>query len=295
MGIVNRRYKLLGDFGRVFKFLENQYDDLSLNGYLLSEFFEYAHTHPNFNRDLTHRFGIWEKDDEIIGIACYENQLGECLISVSREHQSIMAEILEYAEKELSAVRDGKSVLEVWTTDVEEEKINLLIAKGYEKTYSEPAAIFTYDQDFPEVELPEGYTIISLEDENNFKKINECLWKGFDHGDEPDDDLDCRMLMQSGPHFSKALTTVIKAPNGDYACFAGMWFNEMNKYAYLEPLATPPEYRRKGLATIALVEGMKKTKALGAKYCFGGSSKFYYSIGFKSVCNRDLWRKEWKD
>lgn len=292
MEIINRRYKLLGDFDRVLKFLENQYDDQSLNGYLLGEFFEYAHTHPNFNRDLTHRFGIWEKDGEIIGIACYENQLGECLISVSKEHLSLMPEMFEYAEKELSKVKDGKSYLEVWVTDVEDEKISLLKDKGYEKVYSEPATIFTYDQDFPDVELPEGYSIISLEDENNFKKINECLWKGFNHGDEPDDDLDCRMLMQSGPHFSKSLTTIIKAPNGDYACFAGMWFNEKNKYAYLEPLATPPEYRRKGLATIALVEGMKKTKALGAKYCFGGSNKFYYAMGFKTVCNRELWRKE---
>ena len=29
---------------------------------------------------------------------------------------------------------------------------------------------------------------------------------------------------------------------------AGMWFDEQNKYAYLEPLATVPEHRRKGLA-----------------------------------------------
>jgi hypothetical protein len=61
---------------------------------------------------------------------------------------------------------------------------------------------------------------------NDYKKINDCLWKGFDHGDIPDDDIDCRIHMQSGPNFRKDLTTVIKAPNGDYACFAGMWFEE---------------------------------------------------------------------
>ena len=78
------------------------------------------------------------------------------------------------------------------------------------------------------------------------------------------------MLAQSGPNFRPDLTTVIKAPNGDYACFAGMWLDKKNEYAYLEPLAAVPEYRRMGLATVALTEGMKKTKALGAKYCFGG-------------------------
>ena len=38
------------------------------------------------------------------------------------------------------------------------------------------------------------------------------MYRGFDHGDEPNSDLDCRMLMQSGPNFRKDLTTIIKAP-----------------------------------------------------------------------------------
>jgi predicted N-acetyltransferase YhbS len=102
------------------------------------------------------------------------------------------------------------------------------------------------------------------------------------------------MLMQSGPNFRKDLTTIIKAPNGEYACFAGMWIDEQNKYAYLEPLATVPKYRRMGLATIALARGMKKTKELGAKYCFGGTGEFYHSIGFNIIANRELWKKEWQ-
>ncbi|NSW90324.1 MAG: GNAT family N-acetyltransferase [Firmicutes bacterium] len=95
------------------------------------------------------------------------------------------------------------------------------------------------------------------------------------------------------PNFRKDLTTVIKAPNGDYACFAGMWFDEINKYAYLEPLATVPEYRRIGLATIALTEAMKKIKALGATYCFSGVPEFYTAIGFETICHRKMWKKEW--
>ena len=125
------------------------------------------------------------------------------------------------------------------------------------------------------------------------RKINDCLWKGFDHGDDPDDDLDCRLQMQSGTHFAPELTIIIKAPNGEYACFSGMWYDELNKYAYLEPLATVPEYRGLGLAKTALIEGMNKTKALGAEYCFGGVVEFYEAIGFKTICRRELWAKSW--
>lgn len=36
---------------------------------------------------------------------------------------------------------------------------------------------------------------------------------------------------------------------------------------------------------------MRKTKLLGAEYCFGGSNKFYSKIEFKAICKRELWKK----
>ena len=73
-----------------------------------------------------------------------------------------------------------------------------------------------------------------------------------------------------------------------------MWYDAANKYAYLEPLATIPKYRRMGLATVCLSEAMKKTQARhGAEYCFGGSGDFYTAIGFETIMNREMWKKEW--
>lgn len=290
--IYKRRYKLLADFTKVQEFLTEIYSLDTMNSYLLPQFFEYAHTHPFFNHKLTHRFGLWEDAGKLAGIACYEMNIGESFLVTDREHTYLLPEMLAYAEKELSVVNNNKRTLSVWVTDKEADKIELLLQNGYKKVHTEPVRIFPYNKPFPDARLPDGFTIISLEDENDYKKIHECLWKGFGHGDNPDDDIDCRIHMQSGPNFRKELTTVIKAPNGDYACFAGMWFDEKNKYAYLEPLATVPEYRRMGLATIAVVTGMKKTKELGAKYCFGGVPEFYTAIGFETICNREMWKKE---
>jgi len=291
--ITQRRYKLLADFERVHRFLTDTYDRETLNSYLLPQFFEYAHTHPAFCHKLTHRFGFWEKGGELVGVACYEMNIGEAFLGVKNGYSFLLPEMLRYAENELSTFTDSRHILSVWITDKEPEKQALLLQNGYQKFHAEPVKIFTYDKPFLDVRLPDGFSIISLEGENDYRKINACLWKGFDHGDTPDEDIDCRILMQSGPNFRKDLTTVIKAPNGDYACFAGMWFDPQNKYAYLEPLATVPKYRRIGLATICLTEAMKKTKNLGATYCFGGGREFYTSIGFETICNRELWKKEW--
>ncbi len=293
MSITFRNYKLLCDFEPVSEFLRQNFVKYQQNGNIQQPYFEYAHTHPFFDHTMTHRFRIWEENGEIVAVAAYEMRLGETFMMTKLGYEYMKPLMLEYSERELSKVVEGKRSLDVWIFDYETELKDHLAEKGYKKEHTENITVFKYEKGFKECKLPEGFSVISLEDENDFKKINDVLWKGFDHGDEPDDDLDGRRLMQSGPHFRKDLATIIKAPNGEYACFAGMWMDGVNDYAYLEPLATDPKYRRMGLATIALTVAMKKTAKFGATYCFGGSREFYQSIGFEVVCHREKWNKVW--
>lgn len=51
----------------------------------------------------------------------------------------------------------------------------------------------------------------------------------------------------------------------------------------MEPLCTIPEYRHKGLASAALTEMYRRTKALGATHMTGGSDGFYKKIGYLSA------------
>jgi hypothetical protein len=104
--------------------------------------------------------------------------------------------------------------------------------------------------------LPDGFRLQSLEDENDLRKINAVLWRGFDHeGPPPDEGIPGREHMQRAPGFRKDLTIVAITPEGDYASFAGMWIVPENRIAYVEPVATDPEYRRMGLGTAADVGG----------------------------------------
>jgi hypothetical protein len=279
--------------------LTDIYNIETLNSYLLPQFYEHAHTSPKFNHKLTPRFGLWEDNNDLVGIACYEMDLGECFLCTKIGYDLLLPEMVEYSEKNLAAIIENKKSLSIWLTEKEILKKSILEKMGYKKKETTPVTIFPYDKPFPNRILPRGFSVISLDDENDVKKIHSCLWKGFDRGNEVKDDprnvynVDGRILMQSGPTFRKDLTTIIKASDGEYVCYAGMRVDEKNNYAYLEPLATVPEYRRSGLATIALTEAMKKTKLLGAKYCFGGSGKYYSSIGFETLTNIEIWKKEW--
>ncbi|HHW73600.1 MAG TPA: hypothetical protein GX393_10310 [Firmicutes bacterium] len=154
MDIVQRRYGLLADFPRVHEFLTEIYSLETLNSYLLPQFFEYAHTHPAFNHKLTHRFGLWEEGGEIVGIACYEMDLGQAFLVTDADHAELLPGLLTWAEKELSLKRGGQRILEVWITDREAEKTALLKSRGYTRVHAEPVRIFRYQNPFPEAELP---------------------------------------------------------------------------------------------------------------------------------------------
>jgi len=98
--------------------------------------------------------------------------------------------------------------------------------------------------------------------------------------------------MQSGPHFRHDLSIVVKAPNGEYASYAGLWYEPENHTACVEPVATDPDYRRLGLGRAAVLEGIRRCAAEGAEIAFVGSEQpFYSAIGFHPIVRHLRWTK----
>ena len=294
VGITARRYNILSDFTAVYSFLEETYDETTLNSYLLPQYFEYAHSLLWFDYLRAHRMGLWEQNGIIVGIAAYEMNIGTAHLHTRNTHAYLLPELLEWAEREISVTKDGMNSLQVWITDKEPDKQELLKNRGYKLAHKEAVNIFKYTNPFVERQLPVGYGLIDGT-AVDYAKQAECFWRGFNHEEDPPDaNIDSNVKCCNAPHADATLDTIITAPNGEYACALGMWFDKHNKYAYLEPLATVPKYRRMGLASIALTEAMRKTQAMGAEYCFGGAGEFYTAMGFETICYRELWKKEWE-
>jgi hypothetical protein len=285
---------VLADFGAVHDFLADTYTVPAINGMYLPQFFEYAHTHPAFNPRLTHRMTVWEDGGKISAFCGYELDIGEAYIVAGRGYESLLPRLLAAAEENLTHVlSDGRRELSVSVTSAQPELDNLLRNRGYEVIYTEPIRIFRYKNGFREVSLPDGYSCVPLSAASDWDKLDRCIWRGFNHGDSVEYDADARKYMLAGPHCRPELGRVIIAPDGEYACMLGMWYDDHNRYAYLEPLCTVPEHRRKGLAAYALTDAMRATATLGAEYCFGGVVDFYIGMGFETLCERRMWRKEW--
>ena len=290
--VIVKRYNPYTDYMAVYKFLEDIYALEHLNSYMLPQYFEYAQHHGYFDVHHAHHMAVWRIQGKIVGYSAYEMKLGECHLVTDEAHAYLLPDLLNWAEREIAVKTDNKMKLKVWTTNKEADKAELLTNNGYKPDRTEAVTIFKYAQPFKNVMLPEGFKLIDGK-YANLKKLSDCFWHGFNHaGDNPDDGTDGRRMMMA-PHADASLTTIVVAPDGSYACALGMWFDAKHKYTYLEPLATVPKYRKMGLAAYALTEAMKKTKAKGAAYCFGGSGVFYEKLGFETIMHRDLWVKVW--
>lgn len=204
--------------------------------------------------------------------------------------------MLEYAENNLNGKTEtGQRYLRTYVNNFDLEFESLVKSSGYAiaEQYTRPVFQLAIAQPFPQNQLPDGFRVKSLADDNNLSKIHRILWRGFNHpGEPPEEGIEDRTKMQSGPNFKNDLTMVIEGPMGDFVSFCGIWYESVNKIAYVEPVATDPDFRRMGLGTAAVCEGIRRCGILGATVAYVGSDQvFYKAIGFTKGFDSNCWIK----
>lgn len=284
------------DYGRVSRFLIEHFLPGNRDGNWLQPEWEYMHTHPNLDEPSLTRIGVWEQDGNIVGVANYESTLGEAFFQVHPGHAGLRPSMLEYAEARLcETLPDGGRRLRVYVNDFDQDFTRLVGSRGYAVAddASRPLSGLIIPAHLPRSDLPPGFRLKSLADDNDLARVHRVLWRGFNHeGEPPDEGLEGRRKMQSGPTFRKDLTMVVEAPSGDFASFCGLWFEAVNRFAYVEPVATDPAYRRMGLAQAALWEGLRRCAALGATEAFVGSEQpLYRTLGFSRLYETVCWER----
>lgn len=295
MSIKFRTYVDPADFVNVSRFLTVHFRRGNKDGNWLQPIWEYMHSHPYLDVTALDRIGIWECDGEIVAVVHYESTPGEVFFEFHPAFQNLKPELLDYAEHHLLGIsEEGQIFARIYVHDADSALEAILQERGYalDEDYNRPMSWLPLLEDLPVPELPTGYRVQSLADENDLVKINRVLWRGFNHDGEPPDDLSGRIKMQSTPNFRKELTMVAVAPDGQYAAFAGFWYQPENRIAYVEPVATDPQYRRMGLGKAAVIEGLRRCAALGALEAFVGSEQlFYQAMGFRKIFDSRCWLK----
>ncbi|MGD9001185.1 MAG: GNAT family N-acetyltransferase [Anaerolineae bacterium] len=284
------------DFPAISDFLYSLYQPDNRDGNWLQPIWEYAYTHPLFDEESVPRIGIWEDNGTMVGVVLYQSRLGEASFPIHPDYMYLKPGMMAYAEQHLTALtEEGKQYLKVWVKDFDAASERLVRSRGYERQPRSDWSMlqFVITEPFPPIHLPEGFRLKSVAEENDLAKIDRVLWRGFNHpGEPPEASIEGRRKMQSGPNFRKDLTMVVEAPNGAFAAFAGLWFDPVNEFGYVEPVATDPDYRRMGLGTAAVLEGIRRCGELGATVAYVGIDKpFYRAMGFQKLHTSHCWVK----
>lgn len=246
---------------------------------------------------------LWETDQGQIAAVINPEDYGVAYFQVHPAFRTpdLEAEMLAAAEEHLSAIQDdGCHHLTAWTYPFETTRQELLTRQGYAKgDWPEYERWRSLDAPIPEVPVAEGYTVRALGDVDELAARSWASWRGF-HPDEPDEKYGGTwyQCIQRMPLYRRDLDMVAALPDGTIAAFCTLWYDDVTRSGYFEPVATVPEHLRRGLGKAVMTEAMRRIQRLGATYVMvGGFSEaanaLYSSVVSPDYMLKERWIKTW--
>ncbi len=285
--IFSRPYRILSDHMAVYQFMLDIYEKDWRNG-VPAPFLEYALSSSWMDKSYTHRSQLWFDGDRIVAFCFTESPVTNIYFNLRPGYEELADAMVTHAAQNMPNL-GGKRQFLIFGG---QKAIQAAATRaGYSQVFSRTDMIYEFDKplDYP---LPEGFSFVDPA-QASVEKVTECCWKGFDHEEEEgpwDGDAESNYHILAAPHVTPQYHATIQNEQGEYVCFAGMWWTPQNHLAYMEPLCTVPEYRRRGLAAAALSELYRRMKPLGATHMTGGDNPFYAKIGYKPMIKWTYWK-----
>jgi GNAT superfamily N-acetyltransferase len=222
---------------------------------------------------------LWEADGELIAFLMPDGGRGEAHLNIHPAYRTpeLIEAMLKVAEEKLpSQESDGRQKLVVWSPGDDAVLQSLLAQRGYTKgDWPETQHRRRMDDPIPEVSLAPGYTIRPLGD--GLELLERCYASGlgFHEGDirvavDNRNDPTWYRNIQTAPLYRRDLDLVAIGPTGDIAAFCTIWFDDVTRSAYFEPVATVPAHQRRGLGKALMFEGLRRLQKMGAITAFVG-------------------------
>lgn len=306
-----RPYQTEDDFWRMREFLRDVFllNDCRQRSWHVARL-EYARWHTCLNcagvrlEDVAF---LWEEAGQIIGILMPDGGRGEAHASVHPilRTPELEEQMLDVAEEHLATVdADGTRNLVVWAPEQDELRQGLLMSRGYSRDEG-PEYQWCRHLDAPidPTPAPPGYTIRSLGD--GLELLERCYASGlgFHNGDirvavDNRNDPTWYRNIQTAALYRRDLDLVAIAPDGAIAAFCTIWFDDVTRSAYFEPVATVPSHQRKGLGKALMTEGLCRLQRMGATTAFVDGYSARANALYQAVMGPEHelyepWVKEW--
>lgn len=250
---------------------------------------------------------LWEADGQIQAILLPDGGPGEAhlLVDPRRKTPALEEEMLAVAEERLfKHGEDGLRTLTVWSPEQDPERQSMLAKHGYAKAgWPEHQWRKNLAAPIADVPLAPGYTLRALGD--GLELLERCYASGlgFHDGDiqvavENRSDTTWYRNIQTAPLYRRDLDLIAVAADGSIASFCTIWFDDVTRSAYFEPVATVPAHQRCGLGKALLTEGLRRLQRMGATLAFVGGFSEGANALYRSVLGPEHelyepWEKCW--
>jgi ribosomal protein S18 acetylase RimI-like enzyme len=261
-----------------------------------------GHLHPG---DIAHRFfnglklfdvhelvHIWvDRGGEVVAWgAVYPTHRGFDLQvdpGLRAVNPDLEREAIEFLEAEvrlrLAQVEAGSNDLVTDAFSDDEIRIAHLEELGWSRG-DEPSQITLRSLDeIPDIVLPPGYVIRAAHGPGDAAGLAEVHASSF--GSSWTTGMYEKLMGTPGYDPTRELAAI--APDGRFAAFTVMWFDDRNGIGLFEPVGTGADHRRLGLGTAVLAAGMHRMRAAGLTRAMvmyedsnPASGALYRSVGF---------------
>ena len=312
MKLIKRPYKSTEDYWRIRQFLRevmllNNLHQYSWHVARLDYWWWFIQ--PDLEKmTLEESIFFWETETREVAAILNPEGKGQAYLQIHPKYRTpeLVEEMIVTAEEHFKHPnREGKMRVLVFSDSKEAMRHEILKQRGYQKVdrpeTNETIHFFPLANDIQEVEMPAGYTIRALG--HGLELLERCYASGLGfHNDdinfarENRDDPTWYQHIQSAPLYRRDLDLIAIASDSSIASFCTIWFDDVTRTAYFEPVATVPKHQRHGLGKAILTEGLKRLKTMGAKIAtVGGYSNeangLYFSVFGKEFDQTQPWEK----
>lgn len=238
---------------------------------------------------------LWFADSgELAGFIWPGRAEADCIAHPA--HPAVVDAMLDWCEAVASASGPGTSPFTTHANDGDADRVARLGARGYRR--QERALLYrrrSLDGALPEPTLPAGYAVRSFAGEEDLERRVAVHRAAFAPSRMT---AEKHRAVMASPTYRPELDLFTVAPDGTFASYCLVWFDEANRIGVFEPVGTHPGQQRRGLGRAVLAEGLRRLRGLGAEKAFVGSNfdnvasnALYEAVGFRLVDAFHAWEK----
>lgn len=299
MKLTMRTYQSQEDYWRIREFLRSAMsasNNRELNWNVARWDYWIWFANPDIEKiPLEENVFIWETDDMQIAAVLNPEGHGQAFPQIHPNFRTaeLEGEMAAMAEGNLTVTRDdGVQKICVWLDSKDGMFQEVLSRRGYRRVEEEGEQEYQHrrslDEPLPDAPQVAGYVIRPQGD--GLELLERCYASGLGfHRDDINiarnnrDHPEWYHHIQSAPLYRRDLDLIAIAADGSIASFCTIWFDDVTRTAYFEPVATVPAHQKRGLGRAVMLEGLRRLKRMGCKIAFvGGYSQaanaLYFSV-----------------